>query len=343
MQVSYPSSITFEVQAQSDADIASLRLHYVTGYQNIADVVSEGWAKFVPAKSVDTRWVWDMRQTGSLPPGTRIDYWWTAVDTAGNIVKTERTSVSFDDDTHVWKSLTEGPVTLLWYKGDQEFADTLMSYARDGLDKIESDLGLEPDGQVRIYIYGSVQEMQASRLFPQQWEAGVNYGGYNVIALGVAPGDLEFAERAIPHELTHWVVGNFISNSYGAGLPTWLDEGLATYMEEGSYSFWLDFAIQQNMLLSVRTISSPFSAVDIQAYISYAESHSIVTYLLETYGKDKMRRLLEVFQKGSGYDDALEQVYDFDQDGLHELWLESLGVRTSSIFPLPAPVTPVAA
>jgi hypothetical protein len=32
-----------------------------------------------------------------------------------------------------------------------------------------------------------------------------------------------------------------------------------------------------------------------------------------------------VFQKGSAYDDALKQVYGFDQDGLNTLWMQSIG------------------
>jgi hypothetical protein len=338
VQVSFPASITFQVKAQSDSNITSLRLHYIVDHQEYASVTSEGWAQFTPAKSVNTQWFWDMRQTGSLPPGTEVEYWWTARDAAGNASETGRASVSFDDNSHNWQSITNGPVTLLWYNGSQSFANSLITSAQDGLQKIEQDIGLAPQGQVKIYIYASVQDMQGSMLFPQQWEAGVTYSGYNIIALGVATSDLAFGEEAIPHELTHWVTGDYVYNSYGAGLPTWLDEGLATYIQNEQDASWLQLAIQQNLLLSVRTLAAPFSAVAQQAYISYAESHSIVTYLLDTYGKDKMLQLLNVFHQGSTYDDALQQVYGFDQDGLNTLWLQSIGVKTSAIMPWIIPV-----
>jgi hypothetical protein len=333
VQISYPSSINFKISAQSNTDITSLRLHYIVAYQNYANVISEGWAQFTSAKSVDTQWLWDMRRTGSLPPGTKIDYWWTALDTAGSTSETDHTSITFDDNTHTWKTMTSGPVILLWYNGNQDFANSLMAAAQDGIAKIGNDLGLKAEGKVKLYIYGSVQDMQASRLFPQQWEAGVTYGGYNTIVLGVAPSDLAFGEGAIPHELTHWLTGNFTFNDYGAGIPVWLSEGMATYIQNEPDSSWLDLAIQQNMLISVRTLSSPFSAVSQQAYISYAESHSIVSYLLQTYGKDKIYQLLGVFGQGSDYDSALKQVYGFDQDGLNNLWLRSIGVKTSALFP----------
>ena len=116
-------------------------------------------------------------------------------------------------------------------------------------------------------------------------------------------------------------------------MPTWLNEGLATY-GEGSlspdYQAALNSAIKNHQLISIRSLSSPFSAIPEQAYISYGESNSIVTFLIQTYGKDKMVQLLNVFHQGSGYDEALKQVYGFDQDGLDALWRQSIGISTAS-------------
>jgi hypothetical protein len=38
-----------------------------------------------------------------------------------------------------------------------------------------------------------------------------------------------------------------------------------------------------------------------------------------------MNQLLNVFHQGASYDDALKQVYGFDQGGLDVLWRQSLG------------------
>ena len=207
-----------------------------------------------------------------------------------------------------------------------------MTAAQQGLQRIENDTGATPQGHVRIYIYASAQDLQGAQLFPQQWEGGVTFPGFNIIAIGVSPSQLDFGQRAVPHELTHWIVGQITFNNYGAGLPTWLDEGLATYGEgtlSPDYQAALNSAIKNNQLISVRSLSSPFSAIPEQAYISYGESNSIVTFLIQKYGKDKMVQLLNVFHQGSGYDEALKQVYGFDQDGLDALWRQSLGIKTA--------------
>ncbi len=329
VQVSFPNSITFDVTAQSDANITKLRLHYIVDEQNFAQVVSETWPQFTPSTSVDTQWVWNMQESGGLPPGAQVEYWWTAQDAAGDSAQTDTSTVSFDDNRYNWQSITTGPVTLLWYSGNQLFANTLMNAAQEGLQRIQNDLGLTPQGHVRIYIYASTQDLQGAMLFAQQWEGGVTFEGFNITAIGVAPDQLSFGEGAIPHELTHWVVHQVTFNDYGAGLPPWLDEGLATYIQGTvpDYQDALNYAIQHNQLISVRSLSSPFSAITEQALISYGESQSIVTFLLQTYGKDKMDQLLNVFHQGAGYDDALKQVYGFDQDGLEALWLQSLGIN----------------
>jgi hypothetical protein len=332
VEYTFPTSMTFKVSARSDSPIVSLRLHYVVDRQNFASVVSEGWAQFNPATSVDARWFWDMRKS-SLPPGAGVEYWWTAVDAAGNTGQTASATVSFDDNRYNWQSITTEPVTLYWYKGERSFADALMNAAQQGLQRIENDTGAVPQGTVRIFIYPSAQDLQGAQLFAQPWEGGVTFTGYNIIAVGVGTSQLDYGERAVPHELTHWAVHQITFNNYGAGLPVWLDEGLATYGEgtlASDYQDALNYAIKNDQLISVRSLSSPFSAVTEQAFISYGESNSIVTFMINRYGKEKMVQLLHVFQQGSAYDAALEQVYGFNQDGLDALWRQSLGISATA-------------
>jgi len=329
VQTDFPNSITFKIKAQSDSKITQLRLHYTVDHQNFASVISESWAQFTPATTVNTQWFWDMRKS-SLPVSSAVEYWWSAVDAAGITSETEHATISFDDNRYKWQSIIESPVTIYWYKGNLAFAEALMSAAQEGLQRIKNNTGATPEGNVRIYIYASAADLQGAQLFAQEWTGGVSFSGFNIIAIGVAPNQLSFGERAVPHELTHWIVGQITFNNYGAGLPTWLEEGLATYGEgtlSPDYQTALDYAKENNRLLSVRSLSSPFSAVPEVAYISYGESNSLVTFLIEKYGKDKMRQLLETFHQGSTYDAALKSVYGFDQDGLDTLWRQSPGIK----------------
>ena len=68
-------------------------------------------------------------------------------------------------------------------------------------------------------------------------------------------------------------------------------------------------------------MASPFSTDASLSYLEYAESYSLIEFLLSTYGQAKMAALLETFRQGNTYDDALMLVYGFDMDGLYKLWL----------------------
>jgi hypothetical protein len=328
VEISFPDTMTFNIKAQSNVNVTQLRLHYIVNKQKYAEIVSEGWAIFEPAESVAAQWVWDMRKS-PLPMSTQVQYWWSALDASGQMAQTEVDTVVFDDTRFRWQQITEGPVTILWYSGSSSFANVLMQAAQEGLQRITDDTGTVPQEKVKIYIYASTQDLQSAQLFAPSWEGGVTFPGYNVIAISVSTVNLSFGQRAVPHELTHWIIEQITSNSYRAGLPTWLSEGLATYGEgslSSNYQQALNVAIQNDQLLSVRSLSSPFSAIPSVAHTSYGESDSIVSFLIQSYGKEKMRELLEIFHLGSTHDDALIQVYGFDQDGLDAIWKKSLGL-----------------
>jgi hypothetical protein len=170
-------------------------------------------------------------------------------------------------------------------------------------------------------------------IFPQDWTGGVAFTEYGVIAIGIATdaASLSWGKGAISHELTHLVVHQVTLNPYN-GLPTWLDEGLAMYSEgplDASFTNALYTAEQNKTLISIRSLTSPFSADANLSILSYAESDEVVSYLISHYGRDKMLELLNIFGKGSGYDDALKTVYGFDMDGLNAEWQAQLLVGTA--------------
>jgi hypothetical protein len=167
-------------------------------------------------------------------------------------------------------------------------------------------------------------------IFPMEWTGGAAFTGFGIIAIGISPGQVDWGERTLVHELTHLVVHQATFSPYGQ-LPTWLDEGLAMYNEgelEPYLRPYLQRAISDDKLISVRSLCSPFSAEPEKAYLSYAQSYSLVEYLLDNYGQARMLRLLTLLKQGSPYDEALTEVYGFDIDGLDSRWRETLADPT---------------
>jgi hypothetical protein len=322
----FPSKLVFNIEAKGVNDITKIRLIYRVDKMNHAKVISEAWPSFTPSPVVETNWTWDMRRS-NLPPGATIEYWWKIEDSKDNELTTPVETIAFDDSNHQWQTLTSDKVTFLWYEGDEAFANKLMTAAKQALERQANDTGAVLEKPVRIYIYANSAELQKSMIFPREWTGGVAFTNFSTIAIGISNANLDWGKDAVAHELGHMVTHQIIFSPYGDNLPTWLDEGLAMHAEsdvDPSMRSHLKNALSENRLISVRSLSSPFSAKAEEAFLSYAQSQSIVNYLIDEHGKDKMLNLLLVFKDGTTIDQALLKVYGFDQDELDLLWQETL-------------------
>ncbi|MFC1985484.1 peptidase MA family metallohydrolase [Chloroflexota bacterium] len=321
-EAEFPLKLHFNLSAESDVNITDVRLHYTVDRKSYAQVTSEVYIEFVPDTAIDVQWTWDMRRTGGLPTGSSVEYWWLVEDARGEKTTTAPARVRFNDERYPWQSLTEGDVTIYRYEGKQSFADEIMLAAQQALARLAEDTGAHLKEPAQIYVYANAGDLQGAMIFPQEWTGGVAFTRYGIIAIGIAPGDLSWGKRAVAHELTHLVIHQMTLNPYNE-LPTWLDEGLAVYAEgapELVFTTYLARAIAEDKLISVRSLASPFSAYTDESLLSYAESRSLVEFLISNYGQDKMLELLNTFSEGSSYDGALVKVYGFDMDGLDNLW-----------------------
>ena len=163
--------------------------------------------------------------------------------------------------------------------------------------------------------------------FPRDGPAQLAFPSYNIILTAVNPSVLDWAKAALPHEITHLLVGEAVFGAFG-DIPTWLNEGLAEYSTGEMTQSDLDTlkkALSGGKLISIRSLASDFSTDSTQANLSYIESHSFVSYLIETYSWDKMKMLLAVFKDGSTYDKALVKVYGSDTAALDREWRDWIG------------------
>jgi hypothetical protein len=321
-QVEFPLRLNFNLSAESDVNITDIRLRYTVERLSYAQVTSEAYIEFVPSTTVNVSWTLELVRIGGLPPGSSVGYWWVVEDVSGNKVATAPVQVQFDDIRYPWRSSTEGKITIYWYEGDESFAQELMVAAQQALGRLAEDTGAHPEKTVKLYIYANAQDLRGSMIFPQEWTGGVAFTRFGIISIGIAPDSLNWGKRAIAHELTHLVIHQVTLNPYSE-LPNWLNEGLAMYTEGllgPEFTSVLNRAIAEDSLISVRSLSSPFSALAEQSILSYAQSYSLVEFLISNYGQGKMFELLNTFRQGTTYDGALEKVYEFDMDGLYTLW-----------------------
>jgi hypothetical protein len=336
--LNFPESATFRATITGDVDIMSIILEYGNEQQTCGEVIAKAFPQFTPGKNVNAEWTWEMRQSGSLPPGAQLWWRWRVTDANGQEILTETKTATWLDNVHNWQTMQNGNfLRLHWYEGDQTFATDLAKAAYDGLLFNETQSGLKADAPIDIYIYADTFDLQEAILYEPSWTGGQAFPDQNIAILGIAQYDLEWGRDAIVHELTHVLIGHLTFSCLG-DVPTWLNEGLAVYSEgelDPASQQQLEDAIRDNTLLTVRSLSGGFSEVADKAYLSYSQSYSVTKFLIETYGQDKVTSLLVGLRDGLTIDEALLQIYGFNVDGLEDAWRSAIGAQ-----PRPVPAQP---
>jgi hypothetical protein len=279
-----------------------------------------------------------MRQSGSLPPGATIWWRWRYTDETGRETLSDQKTITWLDKDYNWKTINNGDyLRLHWYEGDQTFAIDLSKAAFNGLQFNETQSGLKADSPIDIYIYADTNDLKDAVLYEPSWTGGQAFPDHNIVIIGISQSDLEWGRDTIVHELTHVLVGHLTFSCLG-DVPTWLNEGLAMYSEGELDLDWqaqLDDAIRDDTLLTVRSLSAGFSEVSDKAYLSYSQSFSIVKFLIETHGQDKMTSLLTALRDGATVEAALIQTYGFNIDGLEAEWRKSIGAQPGTVSAQP--------
>jgi hypothetical protein len=291
VEIDFPTNAVFSATVTADEPITEVVLEYGSRQLSCAEVVAKAYPQFVSESTVEVSWTWDMRQSGSLPPGARLWWRWRFSDASGREQVGPIRDAAWIDDQHEWRTYEGGEfVRLHSYDPDVSIPQQLTVAAREGLLYSETHAGLRPQAPIDIFIYSSNADMREAILFEPSWTGGLAFPEHDVVILGVSSSELAWGKLAIVHELTHVLVGH-LTFSCLAVVPTWLNEGLAVYSEGGLDSdsqAQLEAAIQGDTLLSLRALSSGFSEASSRAELSYSESYSVVSYLIDSHGQGRI-------------------------------------------------------
>ncbi|MEA3406520.1 MAG: peptidase MA family metallohydrolase [Chloroflexota bacterium] len=317
--------LKFNIEAEAEESITEAILFYG---QVDEPLVRRIYPSFSPGKRVHVEHT-EPLDPGQFAPGTNFRIWWE-LHTAKSSFRTATRYLSYTDNHHRWHKISGQRVDLYWYGNGESRAEWLLHRAGDALSRLEQEVGVTVQRRINIYVYNNRQDMQRA-ISPRS-------EGYDaqVMTLGLAVGEKTLlllgphrdVESTMAHELSHIVVGMSTDNPY-THLPRWLDEGLAMYAEgelPADNRRALDRAIRGDDLLSVRSMSSyPGRASEVDLF--YGEVYSIARFLLDEYGRERMRQLLHLFSTGMGQEEALQRTYGFGVQGLDDRWRESLGLE----------------
>lgn len=337
----YPRSVTFRLDVEAPAGLTQATLSYAV---NKAGCLSAAADVPVAVNGDAPAWTWEMVRSGNPPPGATVSWTWTLTDATGNTLTTPPQSHTFSDNRYNWRTTSSGNLKLHWYEGN--VGPGLLEAAVAGLERLESEMGIQLQDEVNLFIYGNTRDMRDAVLYIQDWAGGVAFSEYNVILMGIPPGLANtWGQQVVPHELAHLVLAQYGRSCVGGSRPNWLEEGLAVHAEgEPGPEILADIerGIRQNLFEPLRSLNGAFSAHGPEAGIAYSQSYSVVDYMLAEHGREPMQQLILTLATGKGYDAALEAVYGFNVDGLEQAWRAHLGLPPRDIPPTPTPINPAA-
>ena len=326
----FPDGIKFTVSAESTDEIDEIRVFFKKVDQQRRSTYRS--VDFEPGNKVSGV---SMLPSGSggdyYPPGTKIEFSFEVRDKAGGVLRTESQDFVYQDNRFEWDTVDEGLITVYYY-GEyvRDRALVVLEAAKQNLEKMLPVLGIAPTEPLRIVSYNNYRHMAAALPFRSQAVSeglrtqGMAFTDERVL---LVHGFDETVAGTVSHEFTHLLVGEAAGPALRQ-VPAWLNEGLAEYGNidpTDDYDAALRYGIFTRRIKPLWYLNS-FGGTPEDIIIAYGQGRSVVQFMIDSWGHERMATLFPVLQRTLDIDQALLEVYGMDQYGLDSKWREEFGL-----------------
>ena len=239
----------------------------------------------------------------------------------------------------LWQEI-KGKHFVIFYQaqGDRTTAQKVLRRAEGFYDKIGSQIGYQRyakfwtwDERVKIFLFPDANAFVRHTGQPR-WSLGYAsqhnrlFKAHTIVTYTQEKG---FIDGLLPHEISHLIMADFIPDD--SHIPLWFHEGFAQLQEAGKlraakglmghlmgqgqyvkFDFLMDW--------DIRAEPDP-----LKVEIFYAQSLTIVEFLLRKYGQSAFERLFRELRDGKAFMVALRRAYSNRIDSLEDLerqWLK---------------------
>jgi hypothetical protein len=210
----------------------------------------------------------------------------------------------------------------------EQFAQTVLDSSEEIFRQVLENLGLSRyqslgDKKVTIYVY-----LDKDDYIKNSGQAGWSHGAAYTFTktIHTFPADWGFFDTLLPHELGHIVLHDYVGEH--GNMPLWFDEGVAIYQEKAKQMLarrTVQEALKNGQFISLNQLTdmrlyshSPKETVE----LFYAESASVVYFLISQLGEGYFHRLCRELKEGTPFAEALSKVYPQipNMDELNKRW-----------------------
>ena len=197
---------------------------------------------------------------------------------------------------------------------------------------IESELNYTPPEPIGVVLYTEEAFTDITRA--PSWAGALYDGRIRVPVQGLTSADAELS-RSLKHELTHSFVAQKtksacmgVAVSCGNHAPTWLQEGLAQWMEgyrSGNDAAALVQIFEEKHAIPLGQLEGSWTRLDRDtAHYAYAWALANMEYIIQADGIDDVDRVLDRIGSGRPTEQALREVLHSDYNDLMESTVEYL-------------------
>ena len=234
--------------------------------------------------------------------------------------------------THKWRSISADHFEVYYYDGLDSLAMRVLDLAEKTHEYLSKRMGHALDRRVPIILYGSHNDFAQTNVTPElidQSTGGFTEALRNRVVLPFT-GSYEDLRHVVVHELTHALMFDLLYAGSAASLlaqqsffsvPLWFAEGLAEYMSLGYES-------SAEMVMRDGAIEGYLPPLEYGGgYVIYKQGQTAIGYLVDRFGEERLRDLLQRIRSMRSFDRAFQRSIDMTPGKFDEQWRESLKKR----------------
>jgi hypothetical protein len=215
---------------------------------------------------------------------------------------------------------------LVRYWPENESKARIALDAVDGaVTSLEGELNMRLERRISVDVARSHREFQGlTGTKHGDWVLGQAFYDRNWIVVK-AVGDLNL-RQLVAHEVCHIMLGQKLQAT-GVEAPRWLHEGLAQYTAQQwtpDSTQIIGRAAAEGGLIPLAKLDSAFGGKVEQVSLAYAESYTLVQFLVEREGPKELGSLVEELARTGDINRALVRTCRLPVERLERLWLESV-------------------
>ncbi|MDY0152275.1 MAG: BamA/TamA family outer membrane protein [Candidatus Cloacimonas sp.] len=223
-----------------------------------------------------------------------------------------------------WSTIQTMHFDIYFPKGEDDFGKTAALMSEDIYYYIKAEFKIPILSRIPIIFYGSKTEFQTTNIIYPLLSEGI--GGFteglrNRVAIPFE-GSYAALEEVLAHELTHAYINamddRFISTFTSlrpTSFPFWFSEGLPEYLSIGGEDDY------NNMFLMDMVINDKISSLqNIDGYLAYRLGESFLSYIANTWGREKVPEYFFALRNSTNLDDATKKVFGMEFLDLESRW-----------------------